>query len=269
MGLIIIATGSIAALAAFFAIMLSIAHSKLKVEEDPRVERLLEALPGVNCAACGFASCRALAEAAVKGEVEVGSCVVGGNDVAEKISRIMGVKAKVVEKKLAFVRCGAGKSEREKKAIYQGVETCRAANLVMGGEVACSHGCLGFGDCQRACPFNAIKMLDGLAHIDFSLCTGCGRCVQVCPRNIIVLEKFNDLNYRVKCSSLDKGKKAREVCKKSCIACGRCVKSCPYDACWMDNNLARIDSRNCQVCGICALVCPTGAIVELENSGKK
>ena len=28
----------------------------------------------------------------------------------------------------------------------------------------------------------------------------------------------------------------------------------------MENNLARIDSRNCQVCGVCYLVCPTGAI---------
>lgn len=268
MSLIIIATASMAALAAFFGVMLSVAHSKLKVEEDPRVEQLFEALPGVNCGACGFPSCHALAEAIAKGVAEPTSCLVGGAEVTEKISQVMGVKARALDRKLAFVRCGAGKSERAKKAIYRGVDTCRAANIIMGGEIACAYGCLGFGDCKKVCPFNAIRMLDGLPHIDFSLCTGCGKCVEVCPRSIIILEQFHDLNYRVKCLSLDKGKKARQVCKKSCIACGRCVKSCPYDACLLDDNLAHIDPVNCQVCGVCAIVCPTGAIVELKNSGK-
>jgi len=264
MDLIFIATGSMAILAAFFAIMLSLAHSRLKVEEDPRVEKIVNILPGANCGACGFASCHALAEAIVKEDAAVNSCVVGGNDVVKQISQIMGVEARAIEKKLAFVRCGAGRSEREKKANYQGVETCRAVNIVMGGDVACSYGCLGFGDCQKVCPFDAIKMVNGLPHIDFFRCTGCGRCAEVCPRNIIVLESFDNLNYRVKCSSLDKGKKARQVCKKACIACGRCVKSCPFDACFMENNLACIDPRNCQVCGVCHTVCPTNAIVEVE-----
>ncbi|RLE14461.1 electron transporter RnfB [Candidatus Aerophobetes bacterium] len=265
MSLILLAVTSMGALAAFFAVMLSVAHSRLKVEEDPRIEKLFEELPGANCGACGFASCRALAEAIVKGEATTTSCVVGGSEVAAKISQLMGVEAEAVERKLAFVRCGAGVSERAKKAIYRGVETCRAANLVMGADVACSYGCLGFGDCQRICPFDAIKMVDFLPHIDLSRCTGCGRCVEVCPRGIIVLENLEDINYRVKCSSLDKGKKARQVCEKSCIACGRCAKFCPYEACWMEDNLAHIDPVNCQVCGVCYTVCPTGAIVEVKS----
>lgn len=263
MSLIIIATGSMAVLAAFFAIMLSLAHSRLKVEEDPRVEEVLEALPGTNCGACGFASCHALAEAIVREGAEINSCVVGGGDVVEEISQIMGVEAEATRKRIVFVRCGAGKSERRSKATYRGVETCRAADIVMGADTACFYGCLGFGDCQEVCPFKAIKMVDGLPYIDSYKCTGCGKCVEVCPRNIIVLDSFDELNYRVKCSSLDRGKRARQVCKKACITCGRCAKSCPYDACWMENKLACIDPRNCQVCGICCLVCPTDAIVEM------
>ncbi len=265
MNLIILATLSMGGLAAFFAFMLSVAHSKLKVEEDPRVEKILDALPGANCGACGFASCHALAEAIVKGEADVNACMVGGSETVKQISKIMGVESKAVTRKLAFVLCGATANDRSKKAIYQGVETCRAANLLMGGDTACQYGCLGFGDCEKACPFKAIKMIDGLPHIDPSRCTGCGKCVQVCPRQIIILEYFEDLNYRVKCSSLDRGKKAREVCKKACIACGRCAKSCPFEACWVDNNLAHIDPQNCQQCGVCFLVCPTGAIVEVQN----
>lgn len=265
MNLILLATLSMGGLAAFFAFMLSIAHGRLKVEEDPRVEKILQALPGLNCGACGFASCLSLAEAVVEGKVSVNSCMVADQTAVEVISRIMGVESRTVEKKLAFVLCGANFSQRAKKAAYQGVATCRAANLLMGADTACSYGCLGFGDCEKVCPFDAIKMVEGLPRIDLSRCTGCGRCVQVCPRNIITLELFNRLNYRVKCSSLDKGKKARQVCQKSCIACGRCVKFCPYEAVWITDNLARIDSRNCQTCGICSLVCPTGAIVEIQK----
>lgn len=267
MSLILVSLISMGGLAAFFAVMLSAVHGRFKVEEDPRVEEILSCLPGVNCGACGFASCRSLAEAIVKGEVGVNGCVVGGSEVAERISQIMGVEsdASVVEKKVAFVRCGATLSERSKKAVYQGVNTCRAANLVMGADTACSYGCLGFADCEKSCLFDAIEMVDGLPQINLSRCTGCGICVDTCPRGIIVLESFERINYRVKCCSLDKGKKAREVCSKSCIACKRCEKYCPYEACWVEDNLARIDPRNCQLCGICAMVCPTDAIVKVET----
>jgi len=266
MSLVFLSIVSMGVLSAFFAIMLSVAHKRLKVEEDPRIEKVVEVLPGANCGACGFASCHALAEAIVREGVNPFSCVVGGKNTAEAICQILGIKSEgEVEKKVAFVRCGADSSERAKKAVYQGVTTCRAANLVMGAESACSYGCLGFGDCENVCPFDAIRMVNGLPHIDILRCTGCGKCVEVCPRNIITLESFNDINYRVKCSSLDKGKKAREVCAKSCIACGRCVKSCPYQACSLENNLAHIDPLNCQVCGVCSIVCPTGAIVEIRG----
>ena len=249
---------------AFFAFILSIAHKKLRVEVDPREEQVLNALPGANCGACGFASCRALAEAIVKGDAPVNSCVAGGSEVAEKISRLMGVGSVTVQKKLAFVHCGAQSEQRTKKAIYQGVKSCRAASIVMGADTACPYGCIGFGDCEVACPFNAIKMVGGLPQIDLNKCTGCGNCVNVCPRSIISLESFDDINYKVACSSLDKGKKARQVCQKACIACGLCEKFCPFDACEVKNNLAHIDPRNCQKCGICAAVCPTNAIVQIN-----
>lgn len=263
--MVLMATLSMGGLAAFFAFMLSLAHRRLKVEEDPRVEEILDALPGVNCGACGFASCHALAEAIVKGKARVNACVVGGPSCLQRISEIMGVESEAPERKVAFVLCGATTSQRAKKAIYQGVLSCRAANLLMGADTACQYGCLGFGDCERICPFNAIRMVEGLPRINLSGCTGCGKCVEICPRNIITLENFDELNYRVKCSSLDRGKKARQVCQRACIACGRCVKSCPFDACWMEDNLAHIDPKNCQLCGVCFLVCPTSAIVEIKT----
>jgi len=264
MSLVLISIITMGGAAAFFAFILSIAHKKLKVEVDSRVEQVLNILPGVNCAACGYASCRALAEAIVESDAPVNSCVVGGSSTVEKISQLMGVESATVQKKLAFVRCGAKSEQRAKKAIYQGVKSCRAADIIMGADLACPYGCFGFGDCETACLFDAIKMVGGLPQIDLNKCTGCGRCLKVCPRNIIFLESFDDINYKVACSCLDKGKKARQVCQKACIACGLCEKFCPFDACELKNNLACIDSRNCQRCGICAIKCPTNAIIQIS-----
>ena len=261
MNLILISTLSMGGLAAVFALFLSIANKKLKVEEDPRVEQILGYLPGVNCGACGYASCRSLAEAIVKGGVLASACVAGGNEMGQKIAALMGVESGFTQSKVASLYCGALQSEREKKAEYEGVKTCQAANLLMGGDLACSYGCLGYGDCQASCPFDAISMNGGLPRIDVAKCTGCGNCVKACPRNLITLEALDgEPHYRVVCSSLDKGKKARKVCKRACISCGLCVKVCPFDACELQDNLAVIDQRNCQSCGVCAQKCPTEAI---------
>ena len=39
------------------AILLSIASRVFYVKEDPRVEAVLEVLPGANCGGCSFAGC--------------------------------------------------------------------------------------------------------------------------------------------------------------------------------------------------------------------
>lgn len=264
MGLVLISIIIMGGMSALFAFILSIAHKKLKVKVDPRVERILDALSGVNCGACGFASCRTLAEAIVKDSTLASSCVAGGSDAAKKISRVMGVESATVQKRVAFIHCGAQSEQRTNKAIYQGVKSCGAANIIMGADTACPYGCIGFGDCEAACPFNAIKMVKGLPQIDLNKCTGCGSCVGACPRRIISLDSLDDINYRVACSSLYKGKKAREACKKSCITCRLCEKFCPFGACELLNDLACIDPQNCQKCGACAIKCPTNAIVQIN-----
>ena len=53
----------------------------------------------------------------------------------------------------------------------------------------CKDGCIGCGKCEQVCRFGAIKVVDGLARIDHSLCKNCGACVNVCPRHVISIEK--------------------------------------------------------------------------------
>jgi Na+-translocating ferredoxin:NAD+ oxidoreductase RNF subunit RnfB len=206
--------------------MLAYAAKKFNVPVDPRVERLLNALPGSNCGACGYASCSELAKAVLRGEVSAAGCVAGGSDVAEKIAGIIGHKLDVdtLTKKTAFVRCRGGKDKAKEKFSYTGVEDCAAAMLIAGGHKACEYGCLGLSSCVRVCPFGAMKMGDdGIPVIDESKCTACNKCVVECPRKLIsLIPRAQDVVLA--CVSRDKGKKVKDVCSVGCITCGICVR---------------------------------------------
>ena len=67
----------------------------------------------------------------------------------------MGVSAGASVKKVAFVKC-AGTCEKAKQDYdYTGVEDCAAMAFVPnGGPKTCNYGCLGFGSCVKACPFD-------------------------------------------------------------------------------------------------------------------
>lgn len=242
------------------ALGLVYASQKFAIEVDPRVEQINETLPGANCGACGMAGCSAYAEAAAKGEVPPNLCTVGGAGTAEKIAQILGVEvSSSSEKQVAHVFCGGSKEQALEAAEYQGINDCRAAHL-LGGNKLCMYGCLGFGTCVEACPFDALKMSeDGLPIVDESLCTGCGKCVDACPRHVICLVPESAQVF-VDCSSKDKGAVVRKACKVGCIGCMRCVKACEFSAISVKDFLASIDYEKCTSCGKCVEVCPVKCI---------
>ncbi|NLK40374.1 MAG: RnfABCDGE type electron transport complex subunit B [Clostridiales bacterium] len=49
----------------------------------------------------------------------------------------------------------------------------------------CGIGCIACRICEKVCAFDAIKVIDNIAKIDYAKCTGCNMCVEKCPRNII------------------------------------------------------------------------------------
>ena len=261
---IVVSALVVAGAGCLIGILLGVAAKKFYVEVDPREEAVLEALPGNNCGGCGFPGCSGLASAIAKGEAPVNQCPVGGDPVAAVIGEIMGVSADGAEKMVAYVNCGGTCEKAKDQYIYHGQEDCAmAANVPGGGAKACSHGCLGFGNCVKACPFDAIHIVNGIALVDHETCKACGKCVDACPRHIIDLVPYKK-KYFVTCVSTEKGKGVMGVCDVGCIGCKKCEKECRFDAIHVENNIAKIDYEKCKNCGMCAKVCPRKIITKVE-----
>ncbi len=62
-------------------LVLAIAAKVLAVKEDERIEEVAKRLPNYNCGSCGYAGCKGLAEAIVKGEeTNLKKCKPGKED---------------------------------------------------------------------------------------------------------------------------------------------------------------------------------------------
>lgn len=263
---ILIAVAIVAGIGLFCGIMLALASHFMQVKADDKKEKLRACLPGVNCGACGFTGCDGYAAALAEGNAATNLCVPGADAVSRKISEVLGVEFEDVVEQVAFVRCNGSCSATTQKQIYEGIQSCAAANLIYGGDSACTFGCLGYGDCAKACPQNAICISDGVARIDTRKCIGCGLCTKVCPKKLIAL--FPDVEKTVvMCSNHEKGAVARKKCTNACIGCKKCELNCPQKAVTVVNNLATVDYEKCDGCGLCAENCPVKCIKIADFSG--
>ena len=248
------------------AAVLAFANKKLHVQEDPRIEEVEQMLPNTNCGACGSPGCRAFAEACVAGEANPAQCTVSPPEMTEFIASYLGVEVGDEEKKVARLACAGGNHVARMRAHYSGIGSCRAAVAAGGGGKACSWGCLGLGDCDESCDFDAIHMdQHGLPVVDEDKCVACNDCVVACPLNLFELHPVSHKLW-VACKSLAEGDEALADCEVACTGCARCAADAPGGLIEIKNNLAVIDySKNQLATPLAIQRCPTGAIVWQEK----
>ena len=259
------------------ALILFWVAKKFKVEEDPRIDEVEKVMPGANCGGCGFAGCRAFADAAVKApNLDNQFCPVGGNETMKKVAAILGYEVAEKAPQVAVVRCNGSCENRPRVNDYDGVKSCKVKAALYSGDTLCSFGCVGCGDCVMACQFGAISMdpQTGLPVVDETKCTACGACAKACPKSVIEIRTAgttpkNKRRVYVSCVNKDKGGLARKACKAACIGCGKCQKVCKFGAITIENNLSYIDYSKCKACGQCFFECPTGAIHVVNFTPKK
>lgn len=239
---------------------LSVASIVFEVPADEKSEGILKLLPGVNCGACGYSGCAAYAKAIANDKADINLCTPGGNDTAKAIADFLGIAAVDVSRKFAVVHCLGNSDNTPTTMEYIGHKTCAEANMYFAGNKACSWACLGYGDCQAVCQYDAIDICNSLAKINPDKCVACGLCVKACPKDLIDMVPDKPTAI-VLCSNKDKGALTRKVCKVGCIVCKRCEKACEYDAIHVKDNLASVDYDKCTACGECVKVCPVNCII--------
>jgi Na+-translocating ferredoxin:NAD+ oxidoreductase subunit B len=249
-----------------FAGLIALTHRAFWVWEDPRLDEVVEMLPGTNCGACGEPGCRAFAEALVEGRVQPAACTSMGDAEVQAVADHLGVEAGEANHRVARLLCAGGSHVARQQAEYRGLPTCAAAAVVARGGKGCPWGCFGLADCEVACDFDAIVMSQvGLPLVIPELCTACGDCVEACPQGLFTLMP-RDHSLLVQCQNLIQGDDATEMCSVACDGCGRCVQDAAPGVIRMEHGLAVVDYEKIDLAEPAATErCPTGAIVWLNG----
>lgn len=113
----------------------------------------------------------------------------------------------------AVVLCSPKRTFDQKRIDYKGQKDCRLFVSMYDGVYDCVWGCIGFGNCKKRCPRNAISIENSTAVVHKG-CIGCGLCVESCPQKLIKLVPY-DTKECVTCSYPEGNNEACHECHKT------------------------------------------------------
>ena len=108
----------------------------------------------------------------------VSACPVGAIEVVNELARI---------NPATCIACGACVSTWPKGMISLGEEDVAVAVACSNkekGAIArkqCMNACIGCKKCEKVCEYDAVKVIDNLAVIDYAKCNQCRKCAEACP----------------------------------------------------------------------------------------
>ena len=71
------------------AILIAIASKVFYVEEDPRLQDIIDMLPNQNCGLCGNPGCKGMAEAILREDSKLSQCKPGDQAMREEIKEYL------------------------------------------------------------------------------------------------------------------------------------------------------------------------------------
>ncbi|MDE2146797.1 MAG: electron transport complex subunit RsxB [Burkholderiales bacterium] len=123
--------------------------------------RLDAALPQTQCTRCGYADCRAYAQAMADEGAAINRCPPGGEEGVQRLAALTGRSPLPLDP-----ACGS-EGPRRRAVIDEA-------------------GCIGCALCIKACPVDCIVGAPQRMHtVVEALCTGCELCLPACPVDCI------------------------------------------------------------------------------------
>ncbi len=125
---------------------------------------------------------------------------------------------------------------------------CKSEDKGKEVRTACKVGCIGCRICEKACLFDAIKVEDNVARIDYDKCVNCMVCAEKCPTKSI----YADFDSR----------KVAFIEEDKCTGCTACKRACKFDA--IEGNVREVHTvieDKCTGCQECVKKCRFDAII--------
>ncbi len=101
--------------------------------------------------------------------------------------------------KRAVILCSPNRAMEDNANGYKGFRDCAFYDSQFETQGDCKYGCIGLGSCLKACPHDAISIINGTAVVN-AYCDGCGECLSKCPRGLIKLVD-KDYAHEVSCDA--------------------------------------------------------------------